>query len=292
MDEDGWIAREQILGAEARSKVPQEFQVQYPHYANPPTLFFVLDAFLDKIGSKEKSGDSNQQKLKENTYEAHVDNADAATEYLKSLYPLLKRHYEWYRKTQQGDIKTYDREAFSNKEAYRWRGRSPQHILTSGLDDYPRPQPPHPGELHTDLISWMGMMTRVMKRIASAAGETEDAKEYATIENAIVRNIDDLHWDEAAQTFCDATIDDYEESVHVCHKGYISIFPFMTGMLSPSNPRLGAVLELIGDPEELWSDHGIRSLSKKDEFYGTDENYWRSPVWMNMNYLIVKELLV
>jgi mannosyl-oligosaccharide glucosidase len=39
MDSDGWIPREQILGPEARSKVPSEFQVQYPHYANPPTLF-------------------------------------------------------------------------------------------------------------------------------------------------------------------------------------------------------------------------------------------------------------
>ncbi|KAL9094095.1 MAG: hypothetical protein Q9165_003510 [Trypethelium subeluteriae] len=291
MDEDGWIGREQILGAEARSKVPQEFQVQYPHYANPPTLFFVLDAFLDKVGSKEKRSSSEQQILKEDTYQAHVENAGAAAEYLQSLYPLLKRHYNWYRKTQWGDLKSYERNAFSNKEAYRWRGRTPQHILTSGLDDYPRPQPPHPGELHTDLISWMGMMTRVMKRIASAAGETDDAKEYATIENSIIHNIDDLHWDNNAQTFCDATIDEYEENVHVCHKGYISIFPFMTGMLSPSHPRLGAVLDLIGDPEELWSDHGIRSLSKKDEFYGTEENYWRSPVWMNMNYLIVKELL-
>ena len=291
MDEDGWIGREQILGAEARSKVPQEFQVQYPHYANPPTLFFVLDAFLDRVKSKEKRGTSDQQVLDE-AYEAHMQSSHAAKEYLKSLYPLLRRHYNWYRRTQWGDIKSYDRSAFSKKEAYRWRGRTPQHILTSGLDDYPRPQPPHPGELHTDLISWMGMMTRVMKRIASTISEAEDAKEYENIENGIVHNIDDLHWDEKAQTFCDATIDEYEESVHVCHKGYISIFPFMTGMLPPESPRLGAVLDLIGDPEELWSNHGIRSLSKKDEFYGTEENYWRSPVWMNMNYLVVKELLV
>ena len=48
MDEDGWIAREQILGLEARSKVPPEFTIQYPHYANPPTLFMALEAFMDK----------------------------------------------------------------------------------------------------------------------------------------------------------------------------------------------------------------------------------------------------
>ncbi|KAI9843039.1 MAG: Processing alpha glucosidase I [Sclerophora amabilis] len=295
MDDDGWIGREQILGPEARSKVPPEFQTQYPHYANPPTLFLVLDAFLDKLEADNQSikstpNEASQQFISD-IHTAHIDYPEAATQYLETLYPVLKRHYFWFRKTQWGDIRTYDREAYSSKEGYRWRGRTPQHILTSGLDDYPRPQPPHPGELHVDLISWMGMMTRSLKRIATSLREIDDAAEFAAYENAITRNIDDLHWDAKAQTYCDATIDDYEESVHVCHKGYISIFPFLTGLLPPDSPRLGAVLDLIADPEELWSDYGIRSLSKSEELYGTEENYWRSPVWMNINYLIVYRLL-
>ena len=289
MDEDGWIGREQILGPEARSKVPQEFTVQYPHYANPPTLFFIFDILIDKLSSKSPNKDNGQ--TLDSIRNAHLQDKDVAIDYLKSLYPLLRRHYLWFRKTQQGDIRSYDREAYSTKEAYRWRGRNERHILTSGIDDYPRPQPPHPGELHTDLISWMGMMTRSMRRIAEAIGESEDAKEYSGYETAIIRNIDDLHWDEKAQTYCDATIDEYEESTHVCHKGYISIFPFLTGLMSPDNPHLKAILDLISDPDELWSDYGIRSLSMKDEFYGTDENYWRSPVWMPINYLAVKSLL-
>lgn len=298
MDEDGWIGREQILGPEARSKVPPEFQIQYPHYANPPTLFLVLDSFIDKLSaansshppSSSSSTLSNQDNP--NLYTAYLDNPEVALQYLRTIYPLLKRQYFWFRKTQWGDIKSYDREAHSGKEAYRWRGRTPQHILTSGLDDYPRAQPPHPGELHVDLISWMGLMTRAIRRIATTLDETEDAAEFANYESAIVRNIDDLHWDDQAQTYCDATIDDYEEHMHVCHKGYISIFPFMTGLLPTDSPRLGKVLDLIGDKEELWSEVGIRSLSKADEFYGTAENYWRSPVWVNMNYLILARLLV
>ena len=143
-----------------------------------------------------------------------------------------------------------------------------------------------------DLISWMGMMTRSLRRIAEALGETEDAEEFSTYETAIERNIDDLHWDDQEQTFCDATIDDYEESTHVCHKGYISIMPFLTGMVGPNSPRLKPILNLIQDPEELWTDYGIRSLSKKDKFYGTAENYWRSPIWINVNYLVVKNLYV
>ena len=292
MDEDGWIAREQIIGSEARSKVPPEFTIQYPHYANPPTLFIILEAFVDKIKNKTPSQKPIDGDAAENLRSAYVQHPELGEEYIRTFYPLLKKHYFWYRNTQKGDIKSYDREAFSTKEAYRWRGRSIQHILTSGLDDYPRAQPPHPGELHVDLISWMGMMTRSLRRIAETLGETEDAEEFRAYETAIERNIDDLHWDDQEQTFCDATIDDYEESVHVCHKGYISIMPFLTGMIGPNSPRLKPILNLIQDPKELWTDYGIRSLSKKDKFYGTAENYWRSPIWININYLVVKNLYV
>ena len=292
MDEDGWIAREQILGSEARSKVPGEFQVQYPHYANPPTLFMVLEALLDKVEGKNGALAADQQVLGE-VSGSSLANPDLVREWLKQLYPLLQRNFDWYRRTQFGDLKSYDRPAFSSKEAYRWRGRTPQHILTSGLDDYPRAQPPHPGELHTDLMAWMGMMARSMWRVAAYLAESEDdTARYAKIAEAIRRNVDDLHWSKRDKTYCDATIDDYEDSVHVCHKGYISIFPFMTGLLTPENKHLGDVLALIADEDELWSPYGIRSLSKTDELYGTEENYWRSPVWMNMNFLIVENLMV
>ncbi|PSN70759.1 glucosidase I [Corynespora cassiicola Philippines] len=290
MDEDGWIGREQILGAEARSKVPPEFQVQYPHYANPPTLFMVITSFLDKLDA-QKTDSSKDKVLHEKSYSMQLSNREAALKYLRDLYPLLKRHYFWFRKTQAGDIKSYEREAFSTKEGYRWRGRTPQHILTSGLDDYPRAQPPHPGELHVDLISWMGMMTRAIRRIAVYLDETDDAAEFAKYDEAIVRNIDDLHWSEKEQTYCDATIDDYEENLLVCHKGYISLFPFLVGLVPADSPKLKAILDLIGNEEELWSPFGIRSLSKSDELYHTAEDYWRSPVWMPINYLAVSQLL-
>ncbi|KAH9842283.1 glycoside hydrolase family 63 protein [Teratosphaeria destructans] len=275
MDEDGWIPREQILGPEARSKVPQEFQVQYPHYANPPTLYMTIEALLERFKKDQI-----------------IDNVDqsSAKAWLTKLYPLLQRNFEWYKKTQFGDLKSYDRPAFSNKEGYRWRGRTPRHILTSGLDDYPRAQPPHPGELHLDLISWMGMAARNMAQVAAYIGEHEDAKAYSKTFEAIVKNIDDLHWSSKDKTYCDATIDEYEDSVHVCHRGYISIFPLITGMLGPKSEHLEHVLDLIADEDELWSPHGIRSLSKQSEFYMTDENYWRSPVWININYLVVKAL--
>ncbi|KAL2207584.1 glycoside hydrolase [Sarocladium strictum] len=287
MDDDGWIPREQILGAEARSKVPEEFQVQYPHYANPPTLFLVIEGFMTRLNQAKASGSG---KASGDMRTAHLDHPEAGEEYLRNLYPLLRRQYDWFRKTQRGEIKAYDREAFSTKEAYRWRGRTEALVLTSGLDDYPRASPPHSGELHVDLMAWVGLMSKSLMNIAEALGHTEDAAELKKNFRAIQQNLNDLHWSEKEGCYCDATIDEFEEHSLVCHKGYVSLFPFLLGLIEYDDPKLGKTLDLIGDESHLFSRHGIRSLSKQDPFYETGENYWRSPVWMPINYLAVTKL--
>lgn len=119
----------------------------------------------------------------------YLDSPELALAYMKAIYKPLKRHYDWFRRTQRGQIKQYARVARSRTEAYRWRGRSELHVLTSGMDDYPR-GPPHAGELHLDLISWMAYFTRTMKEISEYIGETEDAVSFGEIEEAILGNID------------------------------------------------------------------------------------------------------
>jgi mannosyl-oligosaccharide glucosidase len=294
MDSDGWIPREQILGPEARSKVPAEFQVQYPHYANPPTLFLIIEGFMERLRSANGSAPAEKEKLSQGQtlYNAHLDNLELGGDFLRKIYPLLRRQFDWFRKTQKGQIKAYDREAFSSKEAYRWKGRTETHCLTSGLDDYPRPQPPHPGELHVDLMSWVGFMTKSLINIADALGIADEIEELKKILFAIERNLDDLHWSEKDGCYCDASIDEFEEHALVCHKGYISLFPFLVGLMQPDDAKLGKILDLVGDESHLFSPHGLRSLSRQDPLYGTGENYWRSPVWMPINYMALTQLYV
>lgn len=81
-----------------------------------------------------------------------------------------------------------------------------------------------------------------------------------------------------------------DESYHVCHGGYVSLFPFLLSLLDPSSPHLGATLELLRDESQLWSPFGIRSLSKAHPLFGQGENYWRGPIWIQMNYLALAAL--
>ncbi|KLU87311.1 mannosyl-oligosaccharide glucosidase [Magnaporthiopsis poae ATCC 64411] len=286
MDSDGWIGREQILGPEARSKVPAEFQVQYPHYANPQTLALLFPILLDKM--------KNPESYRGNPSKYLGDPDGAGKTMLRELYGLLSKHYAWFRRTQAGNFSAiYPRPegAAASGEGYRWRGRTPQHTLTSGLDDYPprgtrrtRPSctstpspgwaPPHPA-----------------RPSPAHLGEAGEAETYERHHEAVLRNLDLLHWDEGAGAYCDATVvDDGRRFERVCRLGYVSVMPLMLGLVGVNSPRLPALLDLIGDPARLWSPHGLRSLSAEDPGYGGGDDYWRGAVWANLNVLAALRL--
>lgn len=286
MNGEGWIAREQILGPEARAKVPPHFQTQYPHHANPPTMLaLVLPALLKKV-TRPSSYSGHPSK--------YVASEEAGRALIKELYPLFDRHFSWFRRTQAGDLNAWPRpDNHVLVESYRWRGRTPKHTLTSGLDDYPRANPPHPGELHVDALAWVGASSRAMMQAAQVLGDKNAADVHREQMEAVQHNLDVLHWSENENAYCDATVVGHDASAqfqHVCHKGYVSIFPLLMGLMKADHPHLPAVLDLLSDPHKMYSRQGLRSLSAEEHGYRKDEDYWRGAVWMNINVLAVQRL--
>lgn len=293
IDEDGWIAREQILGKELRSRVPAEFVVQSPQIVNPPTLTLVLTYLLDSVvGNYDTINEPknvDESLSRENLGGFVLKNPEVLTNYTKQVYPKLKSHLDMFRRTQKGYVEEFDRG--TNPEAYRWRGRTLTHCLASGLDDYPRALPADVAELNVDLISWIGIMTRSIRLMAEILNIDEDVETYKNLEKDIIDNIEKLHWSPEDKTYCDVSVNDDDENIFVCFKGYISLFPFLTKLIPEANTdKLEHIIDLISNPEELWTPYGIRSLSKADEFYKTGEDYWRSPIWIPINYLILDSI--
>ncbi|XP_028833404.1 mannosyl-oligosaccharide glucosidase [Denticeps clupeoides] len=304
---EGWIPREQILGDEARSKVPAEFVIQHNENANPPTFFLPLQELVERLDTQPDS------RLSQSTLA-----------FLQRLYPRLQTWFEWYNTTQAGPL----------PNSYRWRGRDKDtnlflnpKTLTSGLDDYPRASHPSADERHVDLHCWMALASGVMANVARLLGEPHEGFERT---HRILSNNDllsELHWSEQLHAFSDygnhtQAVSLQQEKVYVPPGqprnqfpvarlvravrrapklqyvnalGYVSLFPFLLRILTPDSPRLEHVLRDMRDPDRLWTPYGLRSLSHADPLYMKhntehDPPYWRGAVWINMNYLAVRAL--
>lgn len=299
MNVDGWIPREQILGAEARSQVPSEFVVQKDTNANPPALLLTLEALLNR-----------------------PDVLSAHGEFLRQAFPRFLKLFNWLNTTQVGKL----------PGSYRWRGRDANSrtelnpkTLTSGLDDYPRASHPSEDERHVDLHCWLAFSSGVLARAAHLLNDPSSKSLTAThqlLSNSAI--LDKMHLSPRTQRYCDYGLHtdrvrlveqkpppgqapgapplpkvrltmDTPRLQYVEHFGYVSLFPFLLRLLTPDNPVLGKLLTDLHDPALLWTDYGLRSLSKTSPMYKmynteTDPPYWRGAIWINVNYLAVKAL--
>jgi mannosyl-oligosaccharide glucosidase len=152
------------------------------------------------------------------------------------------------------------------------------------LDDYPRSEE-HLGDLHLDLQCWMIYYAKTMKNVAKTLGK--DFEKFDKDQQDFTKGLE-LFWDKGSKSFTDLTFTENEELVHVVHKGYITLFPLLLGILKADDKRIGILLDLVRNPKEMWSDFGILSLSRTDQNFGKDENYWRGPIWININYLLLQ----
>ncbi|CCF58947.1 hypothetical protein KAFR_0F03510 [Kazachstania africana CBS 2517] len=307
IDDDGWVAREVILGPEARSRVPPEFVVQSPNIANPPTLLLAFSEMLTRaIENFDSLKFENSDLSSESHYSFHSSTSQLKTHphlltsYGEKIYPKLLKHFNWFTESQKGSLEDYyevleDQDMLDqiHKDTiYHWVGRTVTHCLPSGLDDYPRAQPPDTAELNVDTLSWVGVMARSMKKIAHVLKLEDDESKFEKIEQEVIENLDLLHWSEEHGCYCDVTLDDeYEDDIQlVCHEGYVSLMPFALKLIPNDPKKLNKLVSLMSDPEKIFSDYGLLSLSKQDEYFGKDENYWRGPIWMNINYLCLDAL--
>jgi len=302
---EGWIPREQILGSEARARVPAEFVVQFNENANPPALFLPLRRIINSLIASNNSQDR---------------------QYLRTLFPRLRAWYGWFNRTQSGIVPS----------SYRWRGRNATTVkelnpktLTSGLDDYPRASHPTDDERHVDLRCWMALASGVMNDLAQALNESS-ARLYSAVHTRLMDNdlLDQLHWSESMKRYSDYGLHTDgvrlerpqpppnlqpgqrppppREKERVVRQepslgfvdssfGYVNLFPFLLHILVPDSPHLGQILSDLRRPELLWTPFGLRSLAKTSPLYGRyntehDPPYWRGSIWININYLVLAAL--
>ena len=271
----GWVAREQILGVEARGRVPREFIPQHTTHANPPTLLLHLEAQIARLAANSANAGHSAGARRE---------ADEIVRWLRAVLPSLSRWFSWFVRSQRGEV----------EGTFRWRGRLREegggvsgeklHVntLASGLDDYPRASHPDVLERHVDLYCWVArgaaIMASASQTLAAHSATTEmndsrgsfaaasekggagddarggverarwsaEAARFGALHEHLRANLDRWHWDAASGSYADfgshiAGGDVEEHVVYRCAEataggGAIDV-ALPTGQCPPSHPR-------------------------------------------------------
>jgi mannosyl-oligosaccharide glucosidase len=212
--------------------------------------------------------------------------------------------------------------------SYYWRGRDIASVrelnpksLSSGLDDYPRASHPTPDERHLDLRCWITLAAKVMTSIADIIGRDGRKYQEAFVFLSDNKLLNAQHWSPTAKRYADFGLHSSNvtlrrpksnpgqpkpDKIRVVLEeptfrfvddtfGYVNLFPLIIEILQPDSPQLGQLLLDLRNPNLLWTKYGLRSLSKTSPLYNKrntehDPPYWRGPIWINLNYLVVRVL--
>lgn len=267
-ESSGWVAREQILGAEALERVPVHFQRQNRTFANPPTLLLAVESLLLKNTTEQVRGD--------------------LVFYTKVL-EVFTRHCNWLDRTQASVN-------FAKQGLMAWKGRSldGEHTLTSGIDDYPRGAGGFLNhEAHVDLLSWSAWESCKLGELAQALGK--DSNSFANSCKTKSDLLMKYHWNDGLGFFNDLGVNlgRAGNSGFIPHVGYVGLMPFLLKLIPTTDvSKLERILKWIADNDALRAEGvGLRSLSKSDKLFSKGEDYWRGAVWLNMNYLCIRALV-
>ena len=72
-------------------------------------------------------------------------------------------------------------------------------------------------------------------------------------------------------------------------KTWTNFIPLWAGIASPA--QANRMIATLLDPGQFWAPHGVRTLSKDEKPYDPERGYWRGPVWVLPNYLMMHGLL-
>lgn len=279
MDFNGWIAREQIRNEETAYGLEERFIKQDNYEGNPPTLLFPLLYLIKNF----KRGNLNNEKF---------------IDFVEKCYNKIKLWFFWFLENQTDDEKMdffKDQNIFYEKLHFRWHCKGDCHngdFLGSGLDDFPRQLPGTLSVSHLDLHVWLVFMAESLGKIAGFLNQQVEMKEYQNIFQRLSQKMQTIFFDSKEKIFKDVmSLIENDELVFNENFGYINLFPLFFGY-NQDLESLKQYFKKIMDYEELWTDFGIRSLSKKSRYFGTGDNYWRGPIWIPINYLILRGLKV
>jgi mannosyl-oligosaccharide glucosidase len=186
----GWIAREQILGPEARSRAPEWAWPGLITQMNPPVYFLTEWKYFMQESGTSKS-------------------------FITKIFDKLVLTYNWYKQNLKSDV----------TNTFIWNGRQGDSSLDSGLDDFPRVYNRQPGEANVDIQSWMIASAKALSEIASAIGHPS-AHILKIDYDIFLERLQALFWSDSLQFYTDIK---NSSGIHTGHIGFPGMLPVCLG---------------------------------------------------------------
>jgi putative isomerase len=194
-------------------------------------------------------------------HEAHPDK-----DFLKEIYIPLVRWNSWWFSMNDDDV---DGLAQYN------------HPYSSGLDNNPLwdfGMPVESPDLNTYLCVQMGSLAIMAEEL----GLLPEAQMWRRRASEIVQRMIEDFWDDEAGVFRALH---NEEPIPVITP--FNLYPLWTGQVPFAIKN--RLIEHIKDPNMFGGEYVLPSVARNDPRF-EPENYWRGPVWVNINYFFIEAL--
>lgn len=215
-------------------------------------------------------------------------------ERLIKVYPLLKKHFEYWINTCRGEDKLFFNDALGsgmdNIERFPrgWqddgqgipiKNLHPEIFNYSGLDAAWNKQ----GRM-VDTSAQMVLFAKNMEEIAGLIHQQKDISIYRKYYTETKDAINTLCWNEEDGFYYDLG---YSKQIKRKH---IGMFWCLLAGIVPKE-KLSRFLSHLTDPNEFWRTIPIATTPADEKEFSSKGDYWRGSVWVPTNYMILLGLM-
>jgi len=137
-----------------------------------------------------------------------------------------------------------------------------------------------------DLQSYIYREYRALAYLARRLNEPRDADLYDGKAAALKSLISARMWSESDGSFWNI---DSRTHAFVQVKAWTNFVPLWAGTASPAQAE--RMIPALLNSGSFWSANGVRTLAKDEPLYDAAKGYWRGPVWILSNYLMMHGLM-
>ncbi|MGH9731233.1 MAG: amylo-alpha-1,6-glucosidase [Candidatus Acidiferrales bacterium] len=206
---------------------------------------------------------------------------------------MTLNNYEWLREPSGATHRTYyqklgdtlifwENARRANDGLFRWFNG-----VESGVDNNPAVSDEPAGVSEgVDLQCYIYREYRAMAVMAARLGNASDEKTYDAKADALAKLIREKMWSESDGMFLNI---DSRTGRMVRIKTWTNFVPLWVGVATKDQAER-TIREHVLNAKEFWSPNGIRTLAPSEPLYDPHRGYWRGPVWIVSNYLVMQGL--